>query len=145
MKKEDIFNLMEQNPAFFLATLDDDKPRVRGMLLYKVDSRCIIFHTGKFKELYNQICKNRNVELCFNDFSRGIQVRINGAVEIVSDEKLKEEISNHPSREFLKPWKESLDLKDFYDSFIVLKMDSARATIWTLQSNFSSKEYIELF
>ena len=145
MKTEDIFNLMEKNPAFFLATVDLDKPKVRGMLLYKADSEGIIFHTGIFKDLYKQISKNQNVELCFNDFALGIQVRVEGSVEIVDDENLKDEISNHPSRKFLDPWKETLELKDFYESFVVLKMTSAKATTWTMQSNFLPKEYIELF
>lgn len=145
MKTKDIFELMEKNPAFFLATVDGDKPKVRGMLLYKADSEGIIFHTGKFKDLYNQISENQNVELCFNDFSLGIQVRIEGSVEMVNDENLKDEISNHPSRKFLDPWKESLELKDFYESFVVLRMISARATTWAMESNFLPKEYIDLF
>ena len=35
MTKQEILDAINQNPVFYLATLDGDQPRVRGMLLYK--------------------------------------------------------------------------------------------------------------
>ena len=71
MTKQDVFKLMNENPVFYLATLDGDEPRVRGMLLYKADEMGILFHSGTMKEVYNQVFKSPNVQLCFNDFSKG--------------------------------------------------------------------------
>jgi len=65
MDKNEIFNLINQNPVFFLAITDGDQPRVRGMLLYRADESGIIFHTGAMKDLYTQVTKNNKVELCF--------------------------------------------------------------------------------
>jgi len=142
MKKEEIFKLITENPAFFLATVEDDQPKVRGMLLYKVDEDGIIFHTGSMKDLYGQVLKNPKVELCFN--GNGSQVRISGTLEIIDDNNFKDEICNHPSRKFLQAWRESKELKDFYKELIVFRLKNGTATTWTMATNFASKEFIQL-
>ncbi|MDH7578976.1 MAG: pyridoxamine 5'-phosphate oxidase family protein [Bacillota bacterium] len=144
MNKYEIFDLMNQNPVFFLATADDNQPRVRGMLLYKADESGIVFHTGAMKDVYKQVMKNPKVELCFNDFKRNIQVRVSGELEVVDDNNLKDEILEHPSRQFLKPWKESGSLQDFYNSFIVFRLKNGTAVIWTIDTNFAPKTEIKL-
>lgn len=128
--------LMNQNPAFFLATVDGDQPRVRGMLLYKADESGIIFHSGSMKEVYHQVRKNPKVECCFNDFKTGRQLRVRGHLEIVNDNTLKDEIADHPSRAFLTPWKESGKLSDFYETFVVFKLSDGVGVTWTMASNF---------
>lgn len=143
MTREEIFELMMKNPAFFLATIDGDQPRVRGMLLYKADENGIIFHTGVMKDVYGQLIKNPKVELCFN--GNGTQVRVSGELEIVDDNNLKDEILEHPSRKFLKPWKESGGLKNFYKTFVVFRLKNGIATTWTIEKNFEPKEIIQLF
>lgn len=142
MEKEEIYELMRDNPAFFLATVEGKQPRVRGMLLYKADEEGIIFHTGAMKDLYGQVVKNNKVELCFN--GNGTQVRISGELEIVDDNNVKDEIVEHPTRKFLKPWKESGELNDFYKTFVVFRLKNGLANIWTMETNFSSKNFIKL-
>lgn len=58
MKKEEIFELMRQNPIFHLATIEDDRPHCRAMFLYTADENGIVFHTGAMKDVYRQIIKN---------------------------------------------------------------------------------------
>lgn len=145
MDKTAIFELMNKNPGFFLATADGNFPKVRGMLLYKADESGIIFHTGNFKDVYKQVLKNPNVQLCFVDPSQNIQVRIRGTLCIVDDNQLKEEISEHPSRAFLKGWKSSVPLQEFYSSFIVFHMKDGIANVWTMQTNLEPKADINLF
>lgn len=58
MTKEEMFKIMNENMAFHLATSVDGQPHVRGMLLFRADENGIIFHTGKFKDLYEQLKKN---------------------------------------------------------------------------------------
>lgn len=142
MNKKEIFKLIEKNTAFYLGTVDGNQPRVRGMLLYKADESGIVFHTAAMKDVYSQIVKNPKVELCFNE--NGTQVRVSGELEIVDDNKLKDEILNHPTRKFLEPWKESMSLEDFYKSFVVFRLKGGLATIWTMDKNFEPKEVVKL-
>lgn len=144
MTKNEAFDMMNSNPAFFLATVEGDQPRVRGMLLYKADEEGIIFHTGTMKEVYHQIMSNSKVELCFNDFKSGLQLRVSGDLENINDNHLKDEIAEHPSRTFLKPWRESGELNDFYNTFAVFRLKNGTATTWTIANNFSPKEKIYL-
>lgn len=142
MNKEEIFKLINSNPVFFLSTIDEDKPRVRGMLLYKADEHGILFHTASSKDLYSQVLKNPNAELCFS--CNGTQIRVSGKLEIIDDDSLKDEIYNHPTRKFLHAWKESGQLGDFYSNLIVFSLSHGTATAWTIADNFSPKSYISL-
>lgn len=144
MTKQEIMELINNNPAFFLATVDGDQPRVRGMLLYKADESGILFHSGTFKDVYKQILEDPKAELCFNDYKRGIQVRVSGELDIVDDNKLKDEICEHPSRKFLQAWRANGSLEDFYKTFVVFRLKGGSATSWTMETNFSPKEVVQL-
>ena len=145
MQKEQIFEVLSKNPVFFLSTVEGTEPRVRGMLLYRADESGIIFHTGPHKEVYHQILKNPNVEMCFYDAVQNIQIRVRGTLEKIDDISLKEEISGHPSRAFMQGWKAKCStIDDFYNMFSVFCLKNAKANIWTFESNFTPKEYILL-
>lgn len=140
MNKSEIFNFLNANPAFHLATVEGNKPHVRGMLLYRSDKTGIIFHTGKMKDLHRQLTENPHVELCFNNgnFENLIQIRVSGTVELVEDIELKKEIVQ--KREFLKPWVDQAG----YEPLAVYRMKNGVATIWTMKTNFLPKEFLEL-
>ncbi|MBZ0154925.1 MAG: pyridoxamine 5'-phosphate oxidase family protein [Alphaproteobacteria bacterium] len=140
MNKREIFEFLNAHPMFHLATVEEDRPRVRGMLLYRADENGIIFNTGKVKDLHKQLTENPHVEMCFTDtnFESLRQVRVSGTVELVEDLDLKKEIIG--KREFLKPWIEQVG----YEPLAVYRMRKATATVWTLATNFASKEFIEL-
>ena len=138
MNKSEILALINANPACHLATVEGKVPRVRGILLYRADENGLIFHTGSTKDLYKQLSKNPSVEFCFNDFQKGVQVRVSGSVEKVEDMALKQEIVT--KREFLKPWVE----KSGYEMLMVYRLRKGRATVWTMQTNFDPKTYIDL-
>lgn len=144
MNYQDALDLMNSNPVFFLATIDGGKPRVRGMLLYRADESGIVFHTGTFKEVYKQIENNPNVEMCFNDFKKGVQLRVSGELNELTDKALKDEIAGHPSRAFLRHWKEEGKMEDFYKELAVFKLQPDKATIWSMDRNFTGKEEIAL-
>ncbi len=131
---------LNTNPVFHLATVEGDKPHVRGLLLYKADENGIIFHTGKMKDLHKQLTKNPNVEMGFNtnSFENLIQIRVSGTVELVENLELKKEIVQ--KREFLKPWVDQMG----YEFLAVYRMKKGVATIWTMKTNFAPKEFIEL-
>ena len=140
MNKNEIFTLLNENQACHLATIEDNIPHVRGILVYRADENGIVFHTGKFKDLYQQLCANPNVEFCFsnNDMQNLIQIRINGQVGEVEDIDLKKEIVTE--RDFLKPWVE----EQGYDGLAVFSLKNGQATVWTMATNFLPKSYIEL-
>ncbi|MEA5004253.1 MAG: pyridoxamine 5'-phosphate oxidase family protein [Christensenella sp.] len=144
MQKEQIYDLMNQNPGFFLATIDGANPRVRGMLLYKADQEGIVFHTGKMKDIYRQILASPHAELCFVDQKSGMQVRVSGTLEIVEDRALKEEITAHPSRAFLRTWKDNGEMENFYETLVVMRMAKGKAKVWTMATNFESTPEIAL-
>ena len=144
MTKERIFDLLNSNLAFYLATVENGEPRVRGMMLYKADETGIVFHTGDFKDVYKQIIANPNVQMCFNDAKTGIQVRVRGVLEEMMDRNLKDEISNHPTRAFLKKLRENSTVEDFYSSIRVFRMKNGIANVWTFATNFAPKEDIRL-
>lgn len=144
MKKEQIFEAMRNNPVFHLATIDGDQPRCRAMLLYNADENGITFHTGAMKDVYKQISLNPSVELCFYDIGSNVQVRVSGKLEEIEDNALKDQICDHPSRAFLKPWKESGPLADFYSTFKVFCLKDGKATTWTMETNFDPKVEIPL-
>ena len=144
MNKKEILDIISANPAFHLATVEGEQPRCRGMFLFRADEKGIIFHSGAMKMVHHQISNNPKVELCFNDSKNGVQVRVSGALEIVEDKALKDEICDHPSRKFLKPWRESGPLENFYDTFKVYRLTGGKAVCWTMETNFAPKEEIVL-
>lgn len=138
MNEKEMYALMNANPGFYLATVEGDQPRVRGMFLFRADENGIIFHTASTKDVYSQIKKNPKVEMCF--FGEGTQIRVTGVLEQVIDDELKEEIFNHPSRKFLQAWKE----KGIDHLLQIFRMKNCEAVTWTMETNFAKKEPILL-
>ncbi len=140
MNKSEIFEFLNAYPVFHLATVEDGKPHVRGMLLYRADENGIVFHTGKMRDLHKQLTENPIVEMSFNNGSDEnlIQIRVSGTVELIEDIKLKKEIVEE--REFLKPLVEEMG----YDFLAVYRMKNGTASVWAMKTNLSPKEVIEL-
>lgn len=140
MDKHDILALINANPAFFLATVENGEPRVRGMLLYRADANGIMFHTGDMRDVYRQMVANPAVELCFFDPQKGVQVRVRGTARLMDDPALKEEIVNAPGREFLKPLVEKTGI----DMLQVFRVEQCQAFVWTMATNLAPKVAIPL-
>lgn len=140
MDKTEIFEFMNANPMFHLATMDGSKPRVRGLRLYRADENGIVFHTGKMKDLHKQLMENPQVEMCFinPDPQNLMQIRVSGVVELVEDIELKKEIVE--KRDFLKPWIE----QGGYDPLAVYRMKTGMGTIWRMSSSMAPKEHFEI-
>jgi len=139
MTKTEIFEFLNKNPVVYLATCEGDKPHVRGMLMYRCDSGGIIFHTGKTKDLHKQLTHNCEVELCSFSQAENKQVRVSGKMEEIKDESLKRKIVE--DRPFMKPWIKKYGL----DVLTVWRMKEATAAVWTMETNFMPKDYIELY
>ena len=91
MNRSELLAFLNANPVFHLATVEGNKPHVRGMYLYQADENGILFHTGKMKDLHKQLIVNPNVEMSFNNgkFENLIQVRVSGTAELIEDMDLK--------------------------------------------------------
>ena len=138
MTKEEILEFITQNPVFSLATSENGQPHVRVMMLYRADENGIIFTTGRNKAVYQQLQANPAVELCFYNADKGLQVRIEGTVEMLDDLELKMQIVEQFT--FLKPWVES----EGYEILIPFCLKSGKAVTWTMETNFDPKQYIQL-
>jgi len=138
MTKEEILEFATKNPVCSLATIDGNQPRVRTIMLYKADENGIIFCTGRDKAMNKQLQANPATELCFYNADQGLQVRIEGVVEMLDDSELKKKIVE--AFTFLKPWVESQG----YEVMICYLLNNARAVTWTMETNFEPKQYIQL-
>ncbi|HWT73944.1 MAG TPA: pyridoxamine 5'-phosphate oxidase family protein [Mobilitalea sp.] len=91
----EILLFANQNPSSWLATSEDNQPRVRGMLLWYADETGFYYHTAKAKSLYHQIVKNPAVEAAFirnaNDPNFEM-LRVAGSVELLENQELKERL-----------------------------------------------------
>jgi len=138
MTKEEILEFVTKNPVCSLATIDGNQPRVRTIMLYKADENGIIFCTGRDKAVHKQLQANPAAELCFYNAEQGLQVRIEGTVEMLDDLELKKKVVE--AFTFLKPWVESQG----YEVMICYHLKNARALTWTMETNFEPKQYIQL-
>ncbi|MFC1636645.1 pyridoxamine 5'-phosphate oxidase family protein [Planctomycetota bacterium] len=138
MTKEEVLQFATKNPACSLATVEGNLPRVRMIMLYRADENGIIFVTGRQKALHAQLQANPAVEMCLHNAEEGRQVRIQGTAEILDDLELKKQVVEDFS--FLKAWIE----REGYEVLICYRLKDAKATTWTMETNFEPKAYIEL-
>jgi pyridoxamine 5'-phosphate oxidase len=138
MNKSQLLEFIATNPVCHLATVEGDQPRVRGMMMYRADDDGIIFHTGDFKDLYQQIVANPKVEVCFNSTDHRKQVRISGIAQILDDLGLKKEIVS--ASPYMKP---QID-RQGYDMLIVFRVTHLKAAVWSMATNFEPTSYVEL-
>ncbi len=138
MTRDEILDFLRANPICFLATVDGDHPRVRGMMLYITADGRIIFHTGKGKNLTAQLSQNCAVEFCSFDPKANVQVRVSGAAEFIDDQALCDEIV--AARPFLKPILEKFG----YAAMPLFQVASPLALVWTMATEMEPKTYVEL-
>ena len=132
MDKMEIIDFIRMNPAMQLATVDEQgDPRTRGMMLYSVDEKGIIFHTGKFKDLYRQLKKNGRVEVSFYNPEKFVQIRVQGRAVEIDDPAFREKVVNTPGREFLKPIVEAKGI----DIIRIFRVEECCADVWGMQMN----------
>jgi pyridoxamine 5'-phosphate oxidase len=136
--REEIFAFMNENPLCYMATVEDGKPRVRGMQLYRADPDGIIFQTSESKDLNRQLLKNPECELCFADTRKIVQVRIHGEMVPDNDIDLRNRII--AERKFIQKW-----AREKGNEFIkIYRMRHGRALAWNMKLNFSPKTWVEL-
>lgn len=138
MTKEQIYEFIRNNPVCALSTADENIPHVRFMMIYRADKDGIIFTTGEDKDLHRQLERNPLVEMSFYNAEEGIQIRVSGSVDELEDIELKKQVvEDFP---FLKEWVD----KKGYDVIVAYILSRGKATVWTIETNFAEKEFIDL-
>jgi uncharacterized pyridoxamine 5'-phosphate oxidase family protein len=106
--------------------------------MVRADEKGLIFQTVDGKDLPKQMKGNPDIEACFFNADKGIQIRVSGTAKELKDLDLKKEIVE--KRPFLK---ELIDKKGF-DVIPVFRIVDCVAVVWTMKTNFLPKEYIHL-
>ena len=133
MTSPEILKFLNDHPLCHLATLEEGKPRVRGMMMYRADEKGLLFHTGTGKSLSRQVRNGAPAEACFN--SPDTQIRVAGTVQVVDDLDLKKEIV--AARPFMQPWV----AQHGYGLLHVFRLTGCEAAVWTMADNFRPTTY----
>lgn len=137
MTFEDCHDFANLNPTCFLATMDGDQPRVRGMQLMFCSKKGFYFTTGSMKKMYEQLRKNPKTEVCFFSQKEFKTMRIEGEVEFITDMKEKEEIFSTVS------WLKSIVGAADNTMWMPFRIAKGRAYFWTMQTNLEKPVFID--
>lgn len=136
MTFEDCRNFANENPSCFLATIDGDQPRVRGMQLLFCNERGFYFTTGSMKNMCEQLKKNPKTEVCFFSSKEFKSMRVEGEVEFITDMKEKEEIFGKVS------WLKSIIGTHDNTMWTPFRITKGRAYFWTMATNLERPVFI---
>jgi pyridoxamine 5'-phosphate oxidase len=114
MDKKEMLAFINKCGHCYMATLEGSKPRVRPIGTFRADENGLVYSSQSDKDVYKQIVKNPEVELCF--FTEGTTVRVSGRLEQSNDLALKKQVFE--KRPFLKPGVDKLGL-DYFGVFIL--------------------------
>ena len=81
---QEVFEFLKRCGTYYLATVEDDQPRVRPFGTVDVFEGKLYIQTGKVKDVSKQIQKNPKVELCA--FDSGKWLRLSG--KLVRDDRV---------------------------------------------------------
>jgi uncharacterized pyridoxamine 5'-phosphate oxidase family protein len=132
---EDCIKFANDNPSSYIATVEGDQPRVRGMLMWYADKTGFYYNTGAAKDLYKQLQVNPKVELCFFDPKTPNlrMMRVTGKIEFLGDIEVKKRLIEE--RPFLK----QMGLTAESPGLIVFRVPKGEAYFWTMDTNMQPK------
>ena len=117
---KEVYEFLKNSHVFFIATIDNNKPRVRPFGAVNIFEDKLYFQTGKVKDVYKQIEASPNVEI--SSFIDGRWIRLEG--QLVVDDRIeakKSMLDNNP------------ELKSMYSAddpnTIVFYIKNAKASI----------------
>lgn len=108
--------------AYFLATMDGDKPRVRPFGTAEIFEERLYIQTGKKKDVYKQIEKNNNVEICAYRDNKWLRLR----GKLIADERVEAKKDMLDKNPYLRNMYDEND-----DNTIVLYFEDAEATFYS--------------
>lgn len=106
--RAEIWKRFKDYPHVFLATQEDDQPRIRPLTLVNFDQRLWIL-TGTRSAKVRQLRENPKIEFCllFKEGEHHGYIRAAGSAEITSDRETKVKVAKHC--DFFDEHWESLD------------------------------------
>lgn len=119
---KEVYEFLKESKTYYLATVEDNSPRVRPFGTVNLFEDKLYIQTGKSKDVYKQIEKNNNVEICA--FNNGKWIRVTG--KLVPDDRVeakKDMLDKYPE---LRGMYNELD-----DNTIVLYFESFKAVIYS--------------
>ena len=81
---KEVQEFLKECGVYYLATVDGDEPRVRPFGTAEIFEEHLYIQTGKKKDVFKQIEKNNNVEICA--FKDGKWIRVTGKL-LLDDRK----------------------------------------------------------
>lgn len=105
MDRQDFLKFANDNPLCFVATVDGDQPHVRTFRLEQADETGFYFTLVTKKKMYQQVCANPRVEVCFFNPTANAggpkQMRVTGILEEIDDPVMLEKA--YDRRKVLEP------------------------------------------
>lgn len=138
MTRQEILEFIEANPVGWIATVEDGRPHVRALRAFRVRDDGPLFQISTPKDVYRQLAADPEVEVCFNDQERGIQVRVAGKARFVADDAVLDDVL--VERAFLQ----SLVDEQGRDAVKLFVIADALAYSWTRENNFTPKEWVKI-
>lgn len=130
----EVVKFLSESPIVYFSTIGaDGKPKVRPFQFMLSEGGKIFFCTSNEKNVFSEIEKHRDIELCTMN-SKNEWLRINGKVVFSNDIKIKEKVLN--SSELVKSIYKYADNKVFE----VFYIDNAKAVIADFSGN-TPREY----
>lgn len=127
MTRADVIEFVRKNPTSFMATLENGRPKVRGMDTPVADEEGLTFCTGSTKPVCAQLLADPSVELCYFSREEGVQIRLSGRMEKLEDDDLKKHIVETRFT-FLKPVVERFG----WGSLTLFRLSSAKGSEWRM-------------
>ena len=105
MNLQDCIQFANANPVCYIATVDGDQPRVRGVLMMSADESGFYYALLSFKQVSRQLKANPKMEVCYYNnppnLGEAKQMRVTGTAELVTDRALIHKVAQE--RAFLEP------------------------------------------
>ena len=97
MNTQEVLKFINENPVCYIASAQNNIPSVRIMRILEANENGIMFNTKKYKKSFMEMSENPNIEMCFYNSKKDIQIRVFGKVEEIEDLTVKQNIvCNYP-------------------------------------------------
>ena len=135
MELQDCIDFANANPVCFIATVDGDQPRVRGVLMMSADESGFSYALLSPKQVSKQLKANPKMEVVYYNNPANLgearQMRVTGTAELVRDPALikkvaqdrafLEQICGQPIEPLVEIWRVSHGDAHFWTMMDVLK------------------------
>ncbi len=123
---EEVLKFLKECGVYYLATVEDGKPRVRPFGTAEIFENHLYIQTGNKKDVFKQIQKNPNVEICA--FKDGKWLRLRGILK--RDDRYEARKDMLDKNPYLRGMYDEND-----ENTAVLYFESGKATISSFTEN----------